>query len=315
MKVFIDSKLIEKISSPKPLLEAGIQSGLLKEGESIEFLFGWAALLDYLELGTFLETLPKFELSELYKVMISALDKESTKDAMIHLYEQLFAEILTQVNALLEIQPAFLLDRMQAKKQEVFAPSLSYYENILKEDPKNALHDLTLYIAWDRVCVDIAMIFEQSSSNIRIRNHLETLKECLVDSFLHIMEQGKTLPSFFRLMEAFYAYDMREDNLQLHTDAEWLILCQGARALKSRETLPDVFYVDAAIALDANYLLKGFTLDSVEKIQSGQALAKDAIRKIKQAFPKWQYTFCPVTTISVQECEKGICFNALVQAH
>lgn len=315
MKVFIDSKLIKEISSSKPLLEAGIQSGLIKEGESVEIIFGWAALLEYLGLGSLLETLPNFELSDLYKSIISALDNEFSKETIVQLYEQLFAENLTQINVLQEIQPESLLSRMQTKKQEAFALSFDYYENILRQDPKNALHDLTLYIAWDRVCVDIAMIFEQSSSNVRIRNHLEILKGCLVESFLHIMEQGRTLPSFFRLLEAFYAYDMREDHLQIHSDAEWLILCQGARALKSRDSLSDVFYIDAALISehDKNYAVKGFTLDPKEKIESGLALAKDTIRKIKLAFPKWQYALCPVAAIIIKN-DEGLRFSALVQS-
>ncbi len=123
---------------------------------------------------------------------------------------------MTHIKALPCIQAPFLIDRIQKKRQslalsqinEIFAQSLDDYEQSLLQNPSYTMHDLILYLAWDRVCINLAVIFEHDFSNANHRG-LEVLKECLLESFQHITSEGRTIPSFFRAIEALYAYQMR----------------------------------------------------------------------------------------------------------
>lgn len=288
MKSFVDNKVLQAIEEKEVLIEDGI-------------LFGWPSLLEYLGLSNLFDNLPPFDQSNLYSQIMSALDSELPIEQITSLYDQLFAELLTQIQDLPETQPGFLQEAIQKKPSKVFSEPLAQYESAFKEYPEEVLHDFILYLGWDRVCVACAILFEQSSSTPKIRRSLDVLKSCLVESFQHITEDGKTVPGFFRLMEAFYAYQMREDNLQSHTDVEWQILCQGAKALKAREVLPDVYTIDAAIISSGQmaHELKVYTARSEEQVNFGRSLAMHMMKSIKKEFSEWRYTLATIETAFV----------------
>lgn len=181
------------------------------------------------------------------------------------------------------------------------------------------MHDLILYLAWDRVCVHLAIVFENVDQNPNIRNGLEVLKECLLESFQHITSQGKTLPGFFRLVETLYAYQMREEYLQTYTDSEWLILCEGSRALKPRESLGDLLYIDAAVVHDQELnetpkeFLKMFTLEVVEKVNASLSLADYMIEQLKRDDPRWRYNLRPVEIICLREFQGSLFVRQVVR--
>lgn len=291
MKTFIDNKLLLRIAE-----------GSKSPSEKEKIVFGWPSLLEYLELGSLFEMLPKFDAeNKLFSFLLSALAVDFDKELLIRIYDQIFVENLTQIKALPQIQPAFLLKLIQLKIQTAPKPfllPLDYYEKLFKENPSHAIHDLVLYLAWDRVCVHLAILFDQSLTNPQ---GLEVLKECLIESFQHITKQGKTTPGFFRLVEALYAYEMREENLQKHSESEWMTLCQSSRALIPREDLSDLYYIDAAFIdmQDNSTKLRMLTIKTPDKVHSGISLARLMIEKLKREIPGWQYTLCPVEIVYI----------------
>lgn len=329
MNFFVDNPLLRKISTFKnedqrsSLLKACINAHVLTENQQIQIAFGWPSLLEYLNLGSLFQDFPKFDQQEEpLQEMISILSLQPEREQLIHLYDQLFVHCLTHVKALPEIHPHFLLNQIQEKSPNppLFALSLDSYKKAFLENPSHTIHDLILYLAWDRVCVNLAIVFEHLYPKTDILNHLEVLKECLVESFQHITSQGRTAPGFFRLIEALYAYQMRDENLQTHTDSEWLILCQSARTLKPRELLNDIFYVDATLiqkekvnkVQQEKSVVKILTLDSSEVVKASLSLAHYIIEKLKHEIPDWQYTLSPVEVICLKEVENQLIFDSII---
>lgn len=287
MKTFIDTKLLKKISSHD-----------VREGSFIEnhhqVVFSWASLLEYLDLGGLFKTFPKFdEKNALFSILNSSLELE--KDLVIELYDKIFIECLTQIQAMPEINSNFLLEKIKEKKEiKLFNSALDYYVKNLVENPYTAIHDLILYLAFDRVCICIAILFEKITSQTTT---VAILKECLIESFQHITKDGKSSPGFFRLVEALYAYQMREEYLQNYSDSEWLLLCQTVSALKPREVLIDLSYIDAVIVeiskIETKEPIVIFTMDSKEIVESRLALASYIMKKLQLEIPEWDYTFSP----------------------
>lgn len=314
MKAFIDNRVVRTIASwnseqkKTVFLEACCNAKLLKDPEEMQLMFQWPSLLEYLDCGSLFEKFPKFDTNnKLFNFIVSAVEKPE-KDFLILLYDHLFAECLTEIKAMSQINPAFLTDQIQKKQQsnaeihDLFDLSLNAYKKSLIENPSHTMHDLILYLAWDRVCVHFGIIFELVFSGQDPLKGLEILKECLLESFQHIADQGRTRPGFFRLVEALYAYQLREENLQTHTDEEWMILCQSSSVLRSREELSDVCYVDAAIVhhqKPQSEVIKVFTMDSVEKVRAGFLLANHMIKKL----PDWHYMLGSVEVICLKESD------------
>lgn len=307
------------------LLASCIEAGILTEDQLIQIAFGWPSLLEYLNLELLFENFPKFDQQdEILHFIIATLSLQPEKERLIHLYDQLFANCLTHVKALPEIQPKFLLNQIQKKRQTdtQVAQLLDLYERSFVEHLSSTMHDLILYLAWDRVCMNLAIVFEHIDYNTNIINSLKILKECLIESFQHITSQGRTSPSFFRLIETLYAYQMRDENLQTHTEAEWLILCQSARALKSRNLLSDIFYIDAAILEKEKLnkleqkkeIIRVFTLDSPEIVRATLSLAHYMIEKLSHEIPNWQYSLCPIEIICITESENHFKFNTTIRS-
>lgn len=268
MKLFIDYKLIPyKESLPKE-----------------EFFLSWPAFLEYLDLrkGIF-QNFPKFEESKTYSIIQSILQKSTDKDLVVRLYDELFAQVLTDVKSLPEIDPAFLLEKIQKKKEEFFfKDSLLSYGNLLTYQPYPVLHDLMLYLAWDRMCVYLGSLFDSPGSF----QGLEILKDCLIESFLHIKAQKKCAPSFFRLVESLYSYFLREENIHLHSKEEWEVLSLGSIALRSRQELVDVPYVDESFASSA----KVWTLDPKEHVKALNGLSSLIWGKIQKEHPECMFS-------------------------
>lgn len=333
MQVFIDNELIKTIISSKAnsqnsILKRLIDAGILADHLSFQLSFGWPSLLECLGLGSLFENLSPFNQSKLFDLLTSHLILNSEKNLLIHLYDQIFVECLTAIKALPEIHSSFLIERIQDKRKaflsseahELFALPLDRYEKLLKEHPSHAMHDLILYLAWDRVCVNLALVFECDILKAESRNGLEILRECLLESFQHITAHGRTAPGFFRLIETLYAYQMREENLQTYTDSDWLMLCQSACVLKPREKLSDVFYIDAAIIhhqelkkfANKNEILTILTLDTPDKVKPGLAYARFMLEKLKLEASEWPYTLRPVQVFCLKPSENSLSLEAII---
>lgn len=324
VQIFIDNKLLRNMialgnQSVNAIVEACKQANISIERQDLQLIQYWPALFECLNLQFLFDEFFKFdETHSIFDLLTKALELDLNKELLINLYDQLFVECLTHVKNISAVNADFLIEQIQIKREslqnhplkDLIAPLLNHFEKYFVENRSKAMHDLILYLAWDRMCICIAQIFEHNSSSTSIREGLNVLKECILESFQHITIQNRTSPGFFRLVEALHADEMREENLQKHSDEAWLILCQGTRALKQRETLADIFYVDGAIInkqqynhLDQIESLKLITLESVENVESGVFLAKYLMEKKQSFISEWFFSFRPIEVISLAAVE------------
>lgn len=265
--LFFDNQTIKKIS------REGFELGFSVEGI---ITFNWSSLLELLELQNLFQEFPKFDPEHpLFQSYVTALSENTEKDTVFHLYDNLFTECLKHIKAIKEIHPDELLKLIGNKKSSnFFELPLNDYEQLLIEHPNSASHSLILYLAWDRFCICMSHLFDFQSTNETFNQNLVVLKDCLIESYTHITAHGRTRPSFFRLAEALYYYEMREEFLQTHPEADWDILSKSVTALSSKEFPTDVLYVDGMP--DSTI----YTLDSKEIVKLRVELANLVRRKL-----------------------------------
>lgn len=199
-----------------------------------QLLLRWPTFLACLDLESLYTQLPE---RPFHQICLKTL-LEGDRDQVIHLFDRLFAENLCLIKDLPEINPSLL----QQKPDSRFLFSFS------------SLHDLILYLGWERMCISVQGLFDEQSSDGNFLRNLVVMKECLIESYLHIAQDGKTRPSLYRLLEALFFYHMREENLQKHTEEEWKILNQSFPVLKDQSSLADIFYIDDVSSSDVVYL-------------------------------------------------------------
>ncbi len=289
MKKSIDNQIARLLSS-----DTAKAVDCLGEGE---VSFSWPSLLEYLGMGQLLSSLPSFDKeSNLFIASISALSEVENTEDVFYIYDSLFTVVLKALKALAEISPAFLLEKIEEKKGKgaLLDAFLLSNEKRLKENPTEAIHNLVLYLAWDRMCIYIARLFDCQCQEPRFIENLKKLKDCLIESYQHIAHQGTT-PSFYRMVEALFYYQMREEQLALHNEAEWKLLNQSFAVLKDSNELSDVFYIDNAVILDSQQEeeLYHVTFDPPEIVQCRLALAHYMMAKIQKETPEWHYTLTP----------------------
>lgn len=301
MKISIDNQIVRLLSVA---VDKVLSSPL---GEKIEgqLSFSWPSLLEYLELGQLLSRIAPFDKTHLlFQAAISALCEVDNPEDLFYIYDSLFTEMLKKIKALPEIDSAFLLQKIEEKKgrlsflemEKILSPAIAAQEKALKENASYAMHDLILYLAWDRMCVCMARLFDYQFANTRFQKNLKNLKWCLIESYQHIASQGMTRPSFYRMLEALFYYQMREENLQLHPEADWELLTQSFSALKGPNELVDIFYIDHAVVPESQEeqgISCHLTLDPPELVQSRLALASYMVGRLKEDFPQWKYTLRP----------------------
>lgn len=299
MIISVDNQVVKLFSGDAdrlratPLAEGGL------------FTFSWPSLLEYLGLGKLPSRLPSFDKDlPLFKASISALCEVDNPEDLFYIYDSLFTEMLKQVKSLPEIDADFLLRKIEEKKEglaflemeQILSPALAIQEKAFKENAPYAMHDLILYLAWDRMCVSMSRLFDYQSNDPLFLQNLRKLKWCLIESYQHIASQGRTSPSFYRLIEALFYYQMREEHLPLHPEADWELLTQSFPALKDQNELVDCFYIDHAIFPESDEKERNathLTLDSPEIVQCRLALASYMIGHLKQEFPQWNYHLRP----------------------
>lgn len=339
MDAFVDDRLINKIfeigteteaQNKKNILhKTCFKSDILNLEQEIRVRLSWTSFLKFIGLNSLFDNFPKFDdKNKLFDFIKSTIvSSELKKDVLIRLYDQVFVECLTNIKAIPEINAVFLIDQIKEKRKSLLRhqhginfSDLDRFEKKLAEDTSKTIHDLTLYLAWDRVCVNLAIVFEYFSTDVKI-SALAVLKDCLIESFEHIASQGKTAPGLFRFIEALFAFEMREENLQTHSDPEWLILCQSARALKPRDDLIEIFYIDEAITEFQNFiqfgeerkLLMGYTMDSPEVIKASLALTNLLIEKIKLQISGLKFTLSPIEVVCIKEREGHLEVNEIIR--
>jgi hypothetical protein len=330
MKAFIDRKLLQLLTvqsdaDAKDLtpVKARIDAVLKRDDQPIQILLSWPTLLEYLDLGSLLAKFPPFDKNNgLFAFLMSPQAEEAESELLVQVYDQIFVECLTDVKGLPQVDQSFLLDQIQKKRllasSQPFLGSLEFYEKLLIENPYHTMHDLILYLAWDRVCVYIATAFESIPANPKAGKVLTLLRDCLVESFQHITQQGRTRPGFFRVVEALYALNMRPDRMQEHDEAQWLLLSKGSVALQPRERLADTAYVDTTVI--AKQLVESgdenpmhvFTMVPAATIEAGLDLARATMARLGSDVPGWQYTLGPVEVVCLKEAEDGLTIDRVV---
>lgn len=281
MKNVIDNQIVRKIvQAPNETLN---MEGVIS--------LRWPTLLEYLGLGNLMQKFPPFDQNQpLFEECLKILFTHNAKDVLHHLYDQLFAECLTQIKNLPEINPSWLINEINSKRQktpltDLLEPDVFQYENALINNPSHTMHDLILFLGWDRMCVRTAILFDHQSADPTFMHSLEVLKDCLIESYHHIAQHGRTFPSLYRLIEALYFYEMREENLQTHSESEWTILSQALPALKGPDELADFFYIDDAVVPNEENAVQYLTCDSPDKVNVRLALANYMLVKLN--YPSW----------------------------
>lgn len=291
--IYLDNRIIKTLQDD----HSSIDKAFINDTNN-HIHFKWPTLLEYLDLGTLFSSLPIFDQTDpLFVAIVTTLSANQEKEVIFHLYDHLFADLLNKVNNLPQINSSFLIDAIKVKRQAdvtFYSPSLDALESALLADPSSTMHDLILYLSWDRMCVCMASLFDYQSTNANFINALSVLKDCLIESFQHITQQQKTSPSIYRMFEALFFYQMREEKLQTHSTEEWAILNEFLPTIFSQDALADIYYIDEAITLidklernpsaaEECYL----TLDSPQKVKTRLALAHYMLKKLKVENSEW----------------------------
>ncbi len=304
MQIIVDNQVIKLLVSNNPAI---LRNPFLFSPDS-HISFRWPSLLEYLELGEVLSNLPAFDQAQpLFGACVSSLCANNEKEDLFYMYDRLFAENLNQINGLPQIKPSFLLQAIKEQRQKVcflgvksvLSSTLDDYEKALAENTSHTMHDLILYLAWDRICVCMARLFDYQSTDPNFIKGVGVLKECLIESYQHIAQQGRTTPGIYRMLEALLFYKMREENLQKHTAVEWATLSQSLNALKAQDELVDFFYIDDAVTPEEKLKTEEensacyLTLDYPSMVNSRLSLAQYMMDKLKSEVPQWCYALRP----------------------
>lgn len=264
MKIYVDNKVLKEVV-------AGESFAQLKEAE-IEF--PWPSLLAYLGQENLFANFPEFNDSHpLFNVFVEAIKGKAKPEEFIYLYDQLFAETLSALKNLPIISSQFFLEALNKESPPpALVKTVAEWQDRFLHHPKSTLHDLMLFLGWDRVSVALATLFEYPFKESHSLENLEVLKDCLMESFDHITADGKSKPSLFRLMEASWAFKMRDEFLQNYSEDEWKVISQSAPILQPRDKLPDIYYIDENqnTLLGENIFL---TSSTPEKVRTALKLA------------------------------------------
>ncbi len=210
----------------------------------------WPSLLELLGLGAIYLSLPVFDpTNPLFEATVSTLSLHGEREVVHHVYDHLFAECLRQIQTLPQLNAPSLIQAIEKVHQQSESPlsaALGTYETAFKEKPADTMHDLILYLAWDRMCIWMGRLFDHQLSHANFIQALEYLKECLIESYLHISQDGRTIPGIYRMIEALFFFEMREENLQKHSASDWDLLSKSFPALSSQDELIDDYHLDGA---------------------------------------------------------------------
>lgn len=194
-----------------------------------------------------------------------AADEADTYERM---FDRIFTEFLAQIREIPELTDSALLG----------------------ENANEAFHDLSLYLAWDRMCAYCSALFENGAETNSMGLYI--FKMCLIESYEHITLQGRSAPSFHRLAEALFAYEMREEHLQKHSEEDWTILSKSSQVLNSWDELLDRPYIDLAVVVEPS-IMTMLTKDSQERIQLAWEFANLMFKKCE--FKKLRFLPLKVT--------------------
>lgn len=277
MKNFLDTVLLKDLLEKKPVKGLGNK----------EISLNWPSYFVLMRCNNLYDSLPPFvPENNLFSYGVDRLNG-SDSDTIIKFYDELFVEYLTLIKNLPEVD-AFALryNVTNIPSNPHYDSTLETFKHYLNEHHTIVMHDLILYLAWDRVCSAIATLFEQQTLQT---SNLEILKECLIESFIHITHTKKSNPSFFKLCEALWAFQMREEFLDSYSETDWETLAKASIAQKPKEILHDAFYLDEAFSEGDGEPITFFTAEKKDRIDAGLKLGKYFQDKLKKEYPNWNF--------------------------
>jgi hypothetical protein len=304
MKISIDDQLVRLFLAEPEEWNERVET----TDPKYALLLSWSSLLVFLEKEQLFEQLPPFEDTKLFTATVETLGKEMSEENLFYIYDSLFADILNKVRNCPEVNPSYLLHEIEKRKKRkipeklelLIQPALEAKEQFLRESPAHAMHGLILYLSWDRMCIAISKLFDTQSTNPHFLKNLKVLKSCLIESFLHIFKEGRVVPSLYRLVEALFFYQMREEQLQLHTEKEWEILKGSFSVLKGEKELVDTSYIDQALfgpPHKGQERLCHWTPEAPETVQRRMSLVQYVIELLKNETPDWGLELVPCTFV------------------
>lgn len=294
MKIVIDNQLVRVLKkNPASLLNHPLVSH-----HPGKVAFGWPSFLEYLNLDLLLPTID--ESHPLFVASVATLHSNPGEEALLYVYDNLFAVTLTQVKTHPQMNAPFLLHALKTERQKepalepLLSSILNQYEERLTHQAADAMHDLILYLAWDRMCVTLGRLFDYQSTDPHFHHGLAIFKQCLIESYQHIASQRKTIPSLYRLFEALLFYEMREENLDKHKESEWEVFARTFPVLKDQDEFPDFLYIDES-GSSAHFL----TLETPEQIAVRLTFVEQMSEKLRSQIPQWNHTPTPKNITSL----------------
>ncbi len=292
MRIIADNKIIRDLVIDP---ETRLANPVFQIPEA-EIQFEWPSLLEYIGLGTIYSELPPFDHThKLFDVIVETLTKHDEEGVVFHIYDHLFAENLREISSLQQIKTPYILEAIERQRKmpsyhaasQFISKTLDEYEKRFREDAPNTIHDLILYLGWDRMCASVSYLFNHQSDKPKFIEGIKGIGDCLIESYQHISSHGRTAPGASRMIETLFYYEMREEVMHLHSEPIWEMLSKSFPGLKSPEALIDFLYIDNAVIPFEKYADDEYvTLDSPEIVLARLNLANYIL-------PRLNYSLSP----------------------
>lgn len=279
MRIIADNKIIQElVNNPEPRLKDPIF-----QNPDAFIHFEWPSLLQFIGYDDIFAEMPAFDHThKLFHAIVDTFTKHDEDEVVFHIYDHLFAENLKEISSIQKIKAPVILQAIHkqmdkpsyALTSKLLSKTLSIYEKKLFEDTENTIHDLILYLGWDRMCVSVSYLFNYQTDEPKYIEAIKVMGDCLIESFQHISQHGRTAPGISRMIETLFYYEMREEIMHDHPEPVWQMLTQSFPALKSHDSLIDFLYIDNAVIPFEKYLDDEYmTVDSPELIKARFNLA------------------------------------------
>ena len=249
------------------------------------FLLNWSSFWGSLEKEELIQEFSFCERGDaLFQATITSLLEIQEESDLFYLYDSLFSSCLQKVYSLPWLQLGSfiqeIVDQKKKKKGTWEENLLESYEKAFRTEGPSKIHDFILSFAWDRFCLLSATLFDFPSQERRFLKNLAKFRDCLIDSYHHIRDQRKSSPSFFRLVNALFYYEVREERIDLHQPQEWEILTQSFPLLLSDDEISSCSYIDFFMQEGKGEKVQILTVDSLEVVQRKKALSSLFLQKI-----------------------------------
>lgn len=297
MRIIVDNHIVKQLNTDPTVILA---NPLFQDSDAL-IRFEWPSFLEYIGMGSIYSELPVFNHThKLFDAIVNTLSTHDEEGVVFHIYDHLFAENLKQISAHPRINPGYLVDSIRAKKKtpefleahKILSKTMDDYEINFIDDTANKMHNLILYLAWDRMCVCVSYLFNHQSVEPKYLDGIAGVGDCLIESYQHISQHGRTAPGISRMIETLFYYEMREENLQRHSDAVWELLTKSFPSLKPQDELMDFLYIDNAVIPFEKYNNELYlTRDSADIIDTRITLAEYMAEKLNYSLsPKTIHT-------------------------